>query len=112
MTSEKILTAISVNSGLSSKLHLSEKRSGSGLRSGWGMTRWVVLLRFVGIGWYIAICIVGGGWLGLWLDGKFNSKPLLAFIGLAFGLLLAFFGVYHILRPTLHWGHDKNKGNE
>ena len=64
-------------------------------------------LRLAGIGWYIAICIAGGVWLGLWLDSKLDSTPLLAFVGLGFGILLAFLGVYNILRPALYRGHDK-----
>lgn len=73
------------------------------------MPRWVAALRFVGIGWYIALCIAGGIWLGLWLDSKLNSTPLLAFVGLGFGILLAFVGVYNILRPALYRSRDKKE---
>jgi len=51
----------------------------------------------VGLGWYIALSIalpVGGGVL---LDARLGTRPLLAIIGLAAGLLLAFWGAYRMV---------------
>ena len=75
------------------------------------MKRWAAALRWVGIGWYIGICIAGGVLLGYWLDGVVVWKPLLTFLGLAFGLLLAFFGVYRMLRPALK-ERNEDKGEK
>jgi ATP synthase protein I len=73
------------------------------------MKRWVAALRLVGVGWYIAICIAGGLWLGLWLDREVNTNPLFTLVGLGFGLLLAFFGVYRMLLPALRQERDKDR---
>jgi len=71
------------------------------------MSRWVAALRLIGVGWYIGICIVLGVLGGLWLDNKFNTKPILAIVGLVLGIILAFYGVYHMLLPLIR--NKKNK---
>jgi ATP synthase protein I len=58
-------------------------------------------IRFLGIGFYIVACILGGVWLGLWLDGKFNTAPILLLIGLLLGLIAAFGGVFRMLVPFM-----------
>ncbi len=65
------------------------------------MKRWEAAARLVGIGWYIGICIVLGLLGGLWLDGKFGTKPLLTVLGLVLGLILAFYGVYRMILPNI-----------
>jgi F0F1-type ATP synthase assembly protein I len=54
----------------------------------------------------VGICIVGGVLGGLWLDNKFGTKPILVILGLIFGLLVAFYGVYRMLLPIM-----RNKRN-
>ena len=76
------------------------------------MKRWAAALRLVGIGWYIGICIVGGVLLGFWLDSRMHTSILFTLVGLGFGLLLAFFGVYRMLLPALRQERDKNKGDK
>jgi len=39
------------------------------------MNRFEVALRFVGVGFYIGGSIVLGVFVGLWLDGKFGTRP-------------------------------------
>ena len=54
-------------------------------------------IRLVGLGWYIALSIalpVGGGVL---LDGRLGTRPLLSMLGLALGLVLAFWGAYRMV---------------
>ncbi len=58
-------------------------------------------LRLVGLGWFIAICIVGGLLLGLWLDGKFGTRPWLTLVGIIAGLVLAIYGAYRMILPNL-----------
>jgi hypothetical protein len=53
--------------------------------------------RLIGIGWYVAICIIGGVFGGVLLDRLFDSAPILSLIGLALGLFLALYGGYRAL---------------
>ena len=53
--------------------------------------------RLLGVGWYVAICIVGGVWGGVWLDEKLGTSPLFLLIGLMLGLVIAGAGVYRLL---------------
>jgi apolipoprotein N-acyltransferase len=73
--------------------------------------RWAGVIRFVGIGWYIAACIIlgtlGGRWVGQKLGG--NSETILTIAGLFLGLIAAFLGVYRMVKSTLT--NDKDKGN-
>lgn len=62
---------------------------------------WVKMLSLLGMGFYIAIAIVLGIWGGNWLDGKFNTGPLLLIIGLILGIAVAVLGVYNMLKPYI-----------
>jgi ATP synthase protein I len=55
--------------------------------------------RLVGVGFYIALCIVGGVFGGIALDSRFGTSPVLTLVGLILGLVLAFYGVYQMLSP-------------
>jgi ATP synthase protein I len=72
------------------------------------MKRWEAALRLVGMGWYVGICIVLGVWGGLRLDEKFHTKPILTIVGLILGIVVAFYGVYRMLLPTM--GKKENGG--
>ncbi|MFC2026665.1 AtpZ/AtpI family protein [Chloroflexota bacterium] len=61
-----------------------------------GMHRWQAALRFIGVGWYVGFSILGGVLAGLWLDGKFNTKPLFVIIGLVLGIAIAVYGAYRM----------------
>jgi F0F1-type ATP synthase assembly protein I len=71
------------------------------------MKGWEAALRFIGVGWFVGVCIVGGVWGGLWLDNKFGTKPILVIVGLIFGLVVAFYGVYQMLLPLMRSKKDK-----
>jgi hypothetical protein len=58
-------------------------------------------LRLVGIGWYVALCIVLGTGGGVWLDRRFDLDPLLTLVGLFLGLGLAFYGGYLMLLDVI-----------
>jgi F0F1-type ATP synthase assembly protein I len=73
------------------------------------MQAWQAALRVLGVGWYIAIAIVLGLLGGLWLDGKFNTRPLFTIIGLIIGILAAVYGVYQIFLPLLN--NKQGKGD-
>ncbi len=76
--------------------------------------RWADVLRFIGIGWYIAACILlgalGGRWIGQKLDGK-SSEVIFTLLGLGLGLIVAFLGVYRLFRAIEGDNKDKGKGN-
>ena len=59
-------------------------------------------LKLVGLGWYVAICIVAGLFVGLWLDGRvFHTTFWFTITGLLTGILLAFLGLYKALKVIL-----------
>lgn len=64
--------------------------------------RWVVPSAWLlGIGWYFAVCVVGGVLIGRWLDGRFDTAPTFGLIGTLAGLALALFGGYRMLTERL-----------
>jgi len=71
-----------------------------------GMRRWAAAFRFIGVGWFVGISILGGVWGGLWLDNKFGTKPILVIVGLILGLIVAFYGVYRMLLPFIRNKQD------
>lgn len=71
------------------------------------MFRWQAALRLIGVGWFIGISILLGVLAGLWLDGKFSTKPLFVIVGLILGVVIAFYGVYRMLLPLLSNKQDE-----
>ena len=57
--------------------------------------------RLVGIGFYVAICIVGGTLVGRELDRALDTGRLLTVIGLGVGLSLAIYGAIRQLLDVL-----------
>ena len=55
------------------------------------------LARLIGLGWLVALSIVGGIMLGVWIDGELGSSPLFMLIGLALGIGVAALGVHRAL---------------
>ncbi len=72
--------------------------------------QWVESLRLLGVGWYVAAAIGGGVVAGLLLDNWTDTSPLFTLLGLALGLVVAFWGVYRMVAPLLGAGsRDKEK---
>lgn len=65
------------------------------------LTRMPRALSLLSIGWYFALCIVGGIAGGLLLDNLADTKPIFALIGLFLGLALAFWGGYKLLMQVI-----------
>ena len=53
------------------------------------------------LGWYIAVVIAGGVFLGSWIDGAIGVSPVFTLLGLFFGLVVAFVGSYRMAKPLL-----------
>lgn len=71
------------------------------------MKQWATALRLVGVGWYVAACIVLGLVAGIWLDSVVHTRVVFTLIGLFSGLGLAAFGVYRALLPLLQDSRGK-----
>ena len=63
-------------------------------------------LGLLGIGWYVALCLLGGVFGGLWLDNRFGTGPLFILLGIGAGLVVAGFGMYRMLLAVLSQGRD------
>ena len=74
------------------------------------MKRWVAALGMTGIGFFVAGSIILGVLGGRWLDSKMNSEPVWLIVGLILGIVVAFYGVYSMLRPFL--GNKQNGGSK
>lgn len=73
--------------------------------------RWTRLpgaIRYIGLGWYVAVCLLAGVLLGLWVDGWLGTRPLFLLIGLFLGLGGAFFG---LMRAIARITHGNDTGN-
>ncbi len=63
-------------------------------------------LGLLGIGWYVALCLLGGVLGGLWLDSRLGISPLFTLLGVGAGLVVAGFGMYKMLLGVLSQGED------
>jgi ABC-type molybdate transport system permease subunit len=70
------------------------------------MEKWVYAFRFVGIGWYIALCIGGGIFGGIWLDSHFGSSIIFTLAGVFLGLVVAALGTYRMIEPLIKEQND------
>ncbi|MDP6549484.1 MAG: AtpZ/AtpI family protein [Dehalococcoidia bacterium] len=66
------------------------------------MNGWVIGLRFLGLGWYVAACIVLGIVGGLGLDELAGTTPLFFVLGTVLGTVVAFWGLYKLVHPVLN----------
>ncbi len=73
------------------------------------MENWGLAARFIGIGWYIGISIVGGILGGVWLDRKFGYSIIFTLVGLFLGLVVAAFGTYRMIVPLIKEQEDKSR---
>jgi len=62
---------------------------------------WVkpVVLIF-NVGWYVALSLVVPTGIGYWLDRpqRLDTHPLYTLVGFGMGTIIAFYGLYHMLR--------------
>ncbi len=72
------------------------------------MTHLPPTVRLTGLGFYIALCIVGGVFGGVQLDRVLDTGRLFAVLGLFLGLTVALGGGYVLLMDVL----KTNKGKK
>jgi len=72
------------------------------------MDSWVVGLRLMGLGWYVAACIILGVLGGLGLDNLVGTTPLFILLGTLLGTVLAFWGLYKMVQPALYGSKGRN----
>ncbi|MCZ6539846.1 MAG: AtpZ/AtpI family protein [Chloroflexi bacterium] len=63
---------------------------------GWSATL-ALLGKVGGIGWFVGVTIALGTLGGYWLDGQFDTAPVLTISGLALGVATAFVGMIRLL---------------
>ena len=66
------------------------------------MNWWGLALRLTGLGWYVALCIVGGVVGGVALDKAIGTTPLFLLVGVVLGSIVAFWGLYKMVQPLLY----------
>jgi hypothetical protein len=71
-----------------------------------------IVVQLAGVGWYIAVCIVGGLFGGLWLDRELEVLPVFTLAGVVLGSVMAFYGIYKMLLPLLNNSQVIDKQNE
>ena len=77
--------------------------------------QWVGPLRFLfTIGWYMALSLVIPTGLGYWLDrpDMLDKRPLFTLIGLGFGTVMAFYGLFRMLRRYKAEQNELTKGQK
>ena len=65
------------------------------------MREWTGPLRFLlTVGWYVALSLIIPIGIGYWLDRPemFDRRPLFTLIGLGIGTVVAFYGLFRMLR--------------
>ena len=76
---------------------------------------WLKPLVFLStVGWYVALSIVIPAGIGFWLDlpEQFNSRPLYTLIGFGVGTVVAFYGLYKMLRQFYTEQKERFKNKE
>ena len=58
-------------------------------------------LRVTGLGWYVVACVVVGTLGGVGLDKLAGTKVLFTLLGVLFGTVAAFYGLYKMIKPFL-----------
>ncbi len=64
-------------------------------------------MRLTGIGFYFALCIVGGIGGGLGLDELLGTRPVFVLVGLGLGLAAAFWGGYLLIMEVVNQQNPK-----
>ena len=69
-----------------------------------------VILRLMGVGWYVGLCVGGGAFLGLMFDRNIGSEPYATVTGLTLGLVLGIVGMLRMLAAILSYDCEPPTG--
>lgn len=58
-------------------------------------------LGLLGVGFSLAVFIVGGAMLGSYLDGRFDTRPVLTLVLLVLGMCIGFYDAFRRLREVI-----------
>ena len=72
------------------------------------MPWWLIALKLTGLGWYVALCILAGVILGIWIDRIYNTTPIVTVVGTVLGSTLAFWGLYRMVVPIFYGPSKQN----
>lgn len=75
------------------------------------MRRDLRVFRLLGLGWYVALCLVIGVAGGVWLDRQLQLSPLFLLLGLALGLILAFVGLMRMVQESVEESEENGTGS-
>ena len=73
------------------------------------MDRRLIALRLLGLGWYVALCVVAGAVGGIWLDRLSGLTPLFTLLGVLIGTVAAFYGLYKMVIPLFNSNSTSRK---
>ncbi len=73
------------------------------------MDRRLIALQLLGLGWYVALCIVVGAVGGIWLDRLSGLSPLFTLMGVLLGTVAAFYGLYRMVLPLFNNNSSSGK---
>ena len=59
--------------------------------------QWKEAMDLLGIGIFMAVPIIGGVAIGLWLDNMWDTRPFVMIIGALVGTAIGFFGAYRTI---------------
>ena len=71
--------------------------------------QWLDILRLLGLGWYVVTAIGIGVAGGLLIDHWADTAPVLTLVGLALGILAAFWGMFRMVSPLLKRNTDSKE---
>lgn len=69
---------------------------------------WYIDPMYLNLGFYLAVPLVGGVFLGSYLDTKFHTKPVLTLTFIVIGLVSTFYNLYKTLKNAQRVTGDKH----
>ncbi len=84
-------------------------KSEAGVPTGSAMYPLPPSTRLLGIGFYIATCVIGGIVLGVFLDYVAGTRGLFTILFMLIGLAVAFYGVYRMLQEATKPGQGRKE---
>ncbi len=65
------------------------------------MRRYIYMAGLMQVGWVMALSIVLCLGLGIWVDGRMNTKPVFTLFLLFVGVVIGAFAVYSVVKSSL-----------